>query len=431
MITPPNHPSKQIDRAIARKIAVRDANTWDRIAAMDLEDRIALKQQVDVEPGDSWLDEGAILALERATWEALPEVMDVWSLCGRYVEYRAVGKTFNEGNLVTAYITSKAVRDVIKDFSTKARRNMIKAVARLRALTPYFLTLTYPEAFPSPAEAKRHLEVFAMRFLRRYPGGFFIWKMEPQARGAVHFHLLLDPGQVDLEAAPLGDRQQVGFYRGKPDFITKGWVAEAWYEIVGSGDEKHLRRGTDLRDLRMQTTTETEKMVMAYVSKYMGKVTYTDAELATAWATPGRWWGIKGRANYAPACTTPENFVLEGRDAFKVRRSLRRLVEHRKGGQRYAKWMGTHGTGFVMVQSDTVRDLMALAKGVKAPEAPGRGAAWGSAENAPKGQSRPSDGDLRKLWDSRDRNWWRQGWAGMARDLVQHLLPGVTLPSLN
>jgi len=52
---------------------------------------------------------------------------------------------------------------------------------------------------------------------RAHPEAAAIWKLEPQQRGAPHYHLLL----FGIE------------------FIPHQVIARWWYEVVGSGDKRH------------------------------------------------------------------------------------------------------------------------------------------------------------------------------------------------
>jgi hypothetical protein len=131
-------------------------------------------------------------------------------------------------------------------------------------LLPLFLTLTYPGSFsPDPGVWKRDLDVFIKRLRRAYPDAALIWKLEPQKRGAPHFHLLL----FGVEHIPYT------------------WLRRAWFEVVGSGDEKHLLAGTRVERVKSW------RGVMSYAAKYLGKV-----EAAADWPDyVGRWWGVSGR----------------------------------------------------------------------------------------------------------------------------------------
>ena len=55
------------------------------------------------------------------------------------------------------------------------------------------------------------------------------------------------------------------------------WVPSAWYKSVRSGDIKHLRAGTRVERVRSW------RGVMAYASKYMGKI----EALPDSWASLG------------------------------------------------------------------------------------------------------------------------------------------------
>jgi hypothetical protein len=141
---------------------------------------------------------------------------------------------------------------------------------------PLFVTLTYPDKWDSDWKKwKRDIDVFGKRIKRRYLMGFLLWKMEFQKRGAPHFH------GVAFNTCEKGSD-------GKEKVrIDKDWLSRAWYEVVGSGDEKHLRAGTRVEVIR------SFKQLMSYTSKYLGKV-----ETAPEGVEVGRVWGIVGRQQY-------------------------------------------------------------------------------------------------------------------------------------
>ena len=84
-------------------------------------------------------------------------------------------------------------RGKIKEFSAKSRSRMMALVASLKASSlPQFVTLTYPrEWVHDPRMWKVHLDTFRKWLSRSYPSASGIWKLEPQERGAPHFHLLV------------------------------------------------------------------------------------------------------------------------------------------------------------------------------------------------------------------------------------------------
>jgi hypothetical protein len=142
-----------------------------------------------------------------------------------------------------------------------------------RKSQPVFVTLTYPDLFPdNPAEWKHHLKLLKGRFMRRFRRCGFVGRLELVTRKsgenagklAPHFHLLV----WGAEYAHL-----LMFFR------------RAWYEVVGSGDEKHLRAGVRVERVKSW------KGVFCYASKYIAK----EAEGGIISQYPGgvgRWWYV-------------------------------------------------------------------------------------------------------------------------------------------
>jgi hypothetical protein len=145
------------------------------------------------------------------------------------------------------------------------------------------VTLTYPGQYAeSPEIWKNDLDNFLRRLARRFEHASGVWKLEPQRRGAPHFHLL-------VWGASYHDLLQ--------------WVSAAWYEVVGSNDERHLRAGTRVEMVRSYSG------VRSYAAKYLGKEVQ-----GGCWQYPGRWWGIFQRVklpygDFVVACVSPAKAV--------------------------------------------------------------------------------------------------------------------------
>lgn len=80
----------------------------------------------------------------------------------------------------------------IFSFSKRSRQRLMNKARRLDKTElpkPYFVTLTYHKNYRDPEGAKDHLNTFLQRWRRKDHGFAYFWKMEPQKRGAVHFHL--------------------------------------------------------------------------------------------------------------------------------------------------------------------------------------------------------------------------------------------------
>ena len=166
-------------------------------------------------------------------------------------------------------------RGSIEGFSTDSRRRLMCVIASIRrdAELPSFVTLTYPNKFPSPAESKRHLKIFCQRLKYFFPSVSAIWKLEPQERGAPHYHLLVwGVSQHDLFS----------------------FVVNAWYDIAGDGDKNHLLFHLGLlKDSKpCVSKVRSWRGVWSYASKYLGK-TFEVAGWDNLYT--GRFWGYINR----------------------------------------------------------------------------------------------------------------------------------------
>lgn len=160
-------------------------------------------------------------------------------------------------------------RGKVQSFTVASRRRMRYLLATVeRAALPVMVTLTYPSEFPAEGKVwKNDLRKWWQRLKRRVPGVGAIWKLEPQKRGAPHFHLLVwGLAKIPIQA-------------------MRNYIAKSWYEVVGSGDEKHLRAGTGVEVIRDW------RGVRNYASKYIGKL--VDEHDIEGWDEPGRFWGVK------------------------------------------------------------------------------------------------------------------------------------------
>ena len=198
--------------------------------------------------------------------------------------------------------TIQGKKQKIGRFTAKSKRKLQQRFAqldrsRLKYL-PKMLTLTYPKKYSSdPAVWKENLDDFLEHhFKPHFPNTFIIWKLEPQRRGAPHYHLL-----IFSDDSKLLNRV----------YTQKEKLARSWYQVVASGDEKHLRAG-----IRVGFAPKTKNgrpikkraqdfanwdMVSGYVAKYLGKVTGLfksesngDEEIKQV----GRYWGIYNRSLY-------------------------------------------------------------------------------------------------------------------------------------
>ncbi len=192
-------------------------------------------------------------------------------------------------------------RSSIKVFSARARKLMLKRLFSLSTYPSLFITLTYPRIYPADSEEwKRHLDNFFRSLRREFPESWFFWKLEPQKRGAPHFHLLGELGpEVNIH-------------------LLRTYISHLWFRVCGTGDPKHLRAGT-----QVDLINDSEGKMRAYVCKYVGKaetgVNYAD------WERPGQFWGVRGRKNLPPALANI--LELPEYEFARVKRLLRRWLK--------------------------------------------------------------------------------------------------------
>jgi hypothetical protein len=192
----------------------------------------------------------------------------------------------------------------VREFSRRSRTRLQQTLCAVpvahvgRGLL--FVTLTYPAHYPGDWQVwKRQLDTMAKRLRRKFPAFAGVWKLEPQKRGAPHFHLLV-----------------VGL-----PFLAKSWLSEAWYEVVGSGDPKHLAAGTNVQLAR------SHRGVVSYAAKYTAKRQALPADWQEG---VGRYWGVHNRRGLGVVWKWAP--LSEAR-FWQACRFTRRLIAHRRASQ--------------------------------------------------------------------------------------------------
>jgi hypothetical protein len=218
------------------------------------------------------------------------------------------------------------IRGKISYYSSRsaARHRQLLSKVR-RSELPHLPCLTYPLVFPDASQPeiyKRHLKVFLQRLRYHHPTIGGTWKLEFQPRRdqekhqAAHFHLEVWGIKMDRDIiARFGDH--AGLKRGIGSYTEfMEWLSRTWYEVVGSGDPKHLAAGT--RFERARTVAGS----ISYASSYSAKPEQTLAGVAT-----GRYWGVFGRENIPFG--EPLEKETTHQQAMMVARTARRLVQSR------------------------------------------------------------------------------------------------------
>jgi len=167
-------------------------------------------------------------------------------------------------------------------------------------------------------ESKRALDRFVKRLRRAWPKCSGVWRMErvPRLSGAFvgelvpHYHVLVF----------------------NVPWMEYGWLASAWYECVGSGDERHLRAGTSVQRVRSR------RGALSYAAKYMTKEEWaSDAHTGRMWAQFGNAW----------LQVLIRTYELTARQFYRLRRCLRSYVlkSWRGGGAVRGRWARAPGQG--------------------------------------------------------------------------------------
>lgn len=225
------------------------------------------------------------------------------------------------GNLVQIKLPgpppkTRGNRRACTDFTNRSRLGLLRLInsldrGHLILGCGRFVTLTFPDPWPGPRDAKKLLKRILQRYERAWDRRWVIWKLEPQPqRGAPHFHLLYFAASQDTV------QQEVE------------WWANAWHDIAGQGNPDHLRVHLGTAGGNNRPCVEQVRDwngVSTYAGKYMGKLVGGDA-----WDHPGRWWGCT-RRDELPIIIDEAD--VDDEQAKLVRRQLVRYYEHQKSGR--------------------------------------------------------------------------------------------------
>jgi len=205
--------------------------------------------------------------------------------------------TLHSGAVPPRYSMSRKNTE-IKSFSQRSAMRLLYAARSLRESAKWFVTLTYPENYPMDGRViQAHFNAICRRW-KRDGIAWAIWWKEFQKRGAPHYHVIL---------------------YDKPD---KAELSKDWFEIVGSGDEKHLRAGTRVEEIR--------STVAGYVASYAKKL--TQKKVPEGFKHVGRFWGI---STIAKKKSEEKNFIVCAPKAVldKIMAPIKRLIEWK--GKKY------------------------------------------------------------------------------------------------
>ena len=193
----------------------------------------------------------------------------------------------------------------ITKFSKKSSKNLKFHMNNTKNRFSNMITLTYPSEYSNNGiEIKYHLNRFTKFFkLKKCE---YTWIIEFQKRGAPHFHLLTDT------------------------YIDKKEVSQVWYDIVNSGDEKHLVAGTKCERLRVGHIG-----AKSYVRKYINKS--DQKEVPEEYKNVGRFWG-KSETEY-----NKETLEIDQEETINIKAKyelfLRNVIKPKKDEELDFNWL--------------------------------------------------------------------------------------------
>ena len=156
-------------------------------------------------------------------------------------------------------------RGEVQVFSAGSRYRLFRLLHQLTFKTVTFITLTYPDDFPTSSKVyKSNLVEFHRKFEIAWPGVQAVWRLEFQKRGAPHFHIMF----LDCPFVPIGELL---------------WM---WKSTCHTWDMAHELLGVDLK---LITDASQEALIASYLSKYIAKV--DSQEIKSHERKCGRWWG--------------------------------------------------------------------------------------------------------------------------------------------
>lgn len=159
---------------------------------------------------------------------------------------------------VSNFPITRKKRGSVREFSMGSIKRFKFILRNTIHLMNFEAALTYPNEYPNDGLIiKKHFH--RMRSRLNYKGYKYIWTLEFQKRGAPHFHMLLD-------------RE-----------IEKSTLAKMWFDIVKSGDEKHLDRGVHIAKIK------TKEGMLHYFTSYLSK--QDQKSVPYEFQNVGRFWG--------------------------------------------------------------------------------------------------------------------------------------------
>lgn len=201
-------------------------------------------------------------------------------------------------------------RGSITQWTSASRLRWMRLLAKVQWSTlpqPLWITLTYhgPDGY-WPADPYRHLHQWLQTIQSNHGPMHYVWRLQWQARGAPHFHLVLWPPNSSNFFCKRAYRQSLAY---------------SWHEIADPTSKPHRTYGAKIEPL------ESYRHAARYIARYVAKESSQDVATGSA-----RRWGHSRNLPVANA------LVLESslHTAQLIRRIVRRYVRSQARDRRRA-----------------------------------------------------------------------------------------------
>ena len=192
-------------------------------------------------------------------------------------------------------------RGLVTEFSKDSQRRLARLLLNNAERFKYFFTLTYRKNHRDCKISKRHLDYFLTRFRKSNGKNVgYVWVLEFQARGAVHFHIWFEDIKTEsfMEWQLIEVRKQIQlrFKDSIEDLNRFKYLTYLWLLVTEQlGDLKTMKASTDLKAIYSKGFTcsyATKYLAKKEQKVYPGNVDEETGEISDPWI--GRYWGASG-----------------------------------------------------------------------------------------------------------------------------------------
>lgn len=227
----------------------------------------------------------------------------------------------------------RAKRGRVTTYSSPSRLRLMRYLATVRwpeLPAPCWITLTYHHQLDGSNErARQDLDAWFHRLRRAIGAGHYIWRLQLQQRGVVHYHVILWPPDWSER------------FQGEP---YRRWLARMWHEIADPSSRPHETHGAEVVPLTSY------RQAASYVARYVSTERTTDVL-----SYVGRRWGASRNLPRKPWLRAECSQAL----ALAMRRNIRRYAMHYcRNRQRLHRYIYGRSTAQIFVPIAVVQRLM-------------------------------------------------------------------------